>query len=132
MFNDTCTIYNKYIENKVEKWKRTVLTGVFWEGVRGSNFRKTGLENTDSVFILIPHNIRNDKQYMSPMVWQNSDNKNITWTLQSGDTIIKGSISYEVVKSSKELEQFDECYKITKVDNKSFGSEMDHWEVGGK
>lgn len=132
MFNDVCTVYNKYTENKIEKWQRTVLPGVFWEGVRGSNFRKTGVENTDSVFILIPHNISVDKQYLSPRVWIVGDNKDTTWTLQPGDTIIKGSVSYKVVKSSKELEQFDECYKITKIDNRSFGGNMSHWEVGAK
>ena len=131
MFNDACTIYNKYTENKIEKWQRTALTGVFWDGVRGSNFRKTGVENADSVFILIPHKIKANKQFLPPQDWLNSE-KNKYWTLQPGDTIIKGNITYEVVKSSKELEQFGECYKITKIDDRAFGGDMAHWEVGAK
>jgi hypothetical protein len=131
MFNDACTIYNKYTENKIEKWQRTALTGVFWDGVRGSNFRKTGVENADSVFILIPHKIKANKQFLPPQEWLNSE-KNKYWTLQPGDTIIKGNITYEVVKSSKELEQFGECYKITKIDDRAFGGDMAHWEVGAK
>lgn len=132
MFNDTCTIYNKYTENKIEKWQKTVLYGVFWDGVRGSNFRKTGIENADSVFILIPQKARSDRQFLSPQEWINAIDKNKYWTLQPGDTIIKGNIIYEVEKSSKELEQFNECYKITKIDNKPFGGDMAHWEVGAK
>jgi hypothetical protein len=133
MFNDTCTVYNKYTDDKgLEKWQRTVLRGVFWDGVRGSNFRKTGIENADSVFILIPHKIKVDKSYLSPKDWINAIDKNKYWTLQLGDTIIKGNITYEVIKSSKGLEQFNECYKITKVDNKPFGGDMAHWEVGAK
>lgn len=132
MFNDTCTIYNKYTENKIEKWQRTVLGGVFWDGVRGYNFRKTGIENADSVFILIPQKVRSDRTFLLPNEFLNTVDKNKYWTLQPGDTIIKGNIIYEVEKSSKELEQFNECYKITKVDNKPFGGDMAHWEVGAK
>ncbi len=132
MFNDTCTIYNKHIDGKEEKWQRTILKGVFWDGVRGSNFRKTGLENADSVFILIPYKIKADRQFLPPNEWLNTEDKTQYWTLHPGDTIIKGDIDYEVLKSSKELEQFGECYKITKVDNKVFGGDMAHWEVGAK
>lgn len=132
MFNDTCTVYNKYVDSGIEKWQRTVLTGVFWDSVRGSNFRKTGVENADSVTILIPGFVTVDRKYVSPKSWQALTGKSSSWTLQPGDTIVKGNISYEVVKSSKELEQFDDCLKITKADNKNFGSGMDHWEVGAK
>lgn len=132
MFNDTCTVYNKYVDNGVEKWHKTVLTGVFWDSVRGSNFRKTGLENADSVIIMISKNVVTYKQYKAPKEWQSLTNKANYWTLQPGDTIIKDRIGYEVIKSSRELEQFDECYKITKVDYKNFNSSMDHWEVGAK
>lgn len=132
MFSDVCTVYNKYIDNKIEKWQRTVLTGVFFEGARGSNFRKTGLESADSVFILIPKFVSSNKQFSPEKEWQKVEDKSLYWTLQPGDTIIKGNISYDIEKSSKELEQFDECYKITKVDNKLFNSNMAHWEVGTK
>lgn len=132
MFRDVCTVFNKYLEDNTEKWQKTTLTGIFWDGVRGSNFRKTGLENADSVFVLIPHKARANRQYESPKGFLNAEDKTEFWTLQPGDTIIRGDIDYEVVKSSKELEQFDESYKITKIDNKHFGGNMAHWEVGAK
>lgn len=109
-----------------------MLTGVFWDSVRGSNFRKTGLENADSVFVLIPKFVTSDKRFLPPQQWLTTEDKSLYWTLQHGDTIVKGNIAYEVIKSSKELEQFDGCHKITKVDGKLFSSSMAHWEVGAK
>lgn len=132
MFNDVCTVYNKYVENGVEKWQRTVLTGVFWDSVRGTNFRKTGLENADSVNILIPNFVTANRAYMEPKSWQALQDKSSYWTLQPGDTILKGAVTYGIVKSSRELEAYDDSYKITKADYKGFGSDMDHWEVGAK
>lgn len=132
MFNDVCTIYNKYVDAGIEKWHRTVLTGVFWDSLRGANFRKTGLDSADSVNILIPYDVMSTKAYLSPKVWLSADNKSNFWTLQPGDTILKGNITYNIVKSSKELDQFDDCFKITKADYKGYGSSMDHWEVGAK
>ena len=29
MMNDTITVYNKYMASNVERWKRTVLSGVY-------------------------------------------------------------------------------------------------------
>lgn len=132
MFNEVCTVYNKYVDKGVEKWQRVVIAGVYWGSVRGANYRKTGLENADAVSVIIPSNFTADREYIKPKSWHPLADKNFYFTLQPGDTIIKGLIDYEVVRSSKELEQFDDCFKITKVDHKDFGSGMDHWEVGAK
>lgn len=132
MFNDVCTIYNKYIDNGVEKWQRTVLKGVFWDNVKGANFRKTGLENVDSVNILIPEFVEVSRGYMKPKLWDALEDKSNHWTIQPGDTVLRGEVTYGVVRSSKELEAYDDSYKITKADYKDFGSDMDHWEVGAK
>lgn len=133
MFNDVCTIYNKYIDSEgVEKWQRTVLTGIFWDSIAGANFRKTGLEKSDKVQLMIPHSVTVSRSYAAKKAWQDMEDKSGYWTLKEGDTIVKGSLTHEVTKSSKELDQFDDCFKVTKIDNKAFGSPMDHWEVGGK
>lgn len=132
MFNDVCTVYNKYVEAGVEKWQRTVLTGVFWDSVRGANFNKTGLESADSVNISIPSFVEANRKYMKPKLWNALEDKSTHWTLQPGDTILRGEVTYGIVKSSKELEAYDDCFKITKVDYKEYGSDMDHWEVGAK
>jgi hypothetical protein len=133
MFNEVCTIYNKYIDSSgIEKWQRTVLNGVFWDSVKGANYRKTGLENADEVMLIIPKNVKCGKIYKKPREWAALQVKSGYFTISVGDSIIKGNTGYEIVKSSKELERFDDVYKVTKIDYKSFGSELDHWEVGGR
>lgn len=133
MFDDVCTIYNKYIDSEgVEKWQRTELTGIFWDSVTGTNYTKTGLDKADQVQIMIPHKVTVSRSYAARKAWQAMEIKTGYWTLQEGDTIVKGSIEYVILTSSKELAQFDDCFRITKVDNKDFGSPMDHWEVGGR
>jgi hypothetical protein len=133
MFNEICTIYNKYFDTSgVEKWQRTILNGVFWDSVKGANYRKTGLENVDEVMLIIPKNIKSGKIYKKPKEWAALQSKSGYFTIFVGDSIIKGNTGYDIVKSSKELERFDDCYKVTKIDYKGFGSDLDHWEVGGR
>ena len=132
MFNDTVTVYNKYTDNRVEKWQRTVLIGVFWNSIKGAIMRKTGVASADSLQLLIPCNIRTNRAYKPPKEWARLEDKTNHWTLQSGDIVVKGNINYEVIKSSSELNQFDDCLKISSVDHKPFGGSMSHWEVSAK
>ena len=132
MFNDTVTVYNKYVDNRIEKWQRTVLKGVFWNSVKGAIMRKTGVTSTDSLQLLIPCNTRSNRAYKPPKAWASLEDKESFWTLQSGDIVVKGDMSYEVEKSSSELKQFDDCLKISSVDHKPFGGSMAHWEVSAK
>lgn len=132
MFNDVCTIYNKYIDAGGEKWKRTVLNGVFWDSSKGANIRRTGVSAVDGLLLLIPRNVTATGEYMKPKVWASLSDKAGYWTLQSGDTVILGNVDYEVVKSSKELQQYDDVLNISTIDSRSFGGGMAHWEVGGK
>ena len=134
MFNDTITIYNKYIgADKLEKWHATTLSGVYWNSIKGAIHRKTGLANTDSLQIIIPFSVvSGTKRYLSPKAFTELPNKTGFWTLQNGDTVIKGHCTYLIEKSSKELLQFDDVYLITSVDTKDIGGDMSHWEVSGK
>ncbi len=134
MFNDTVTVYNKYKgSDGAEKWQRTVLYGVFWNAIKGAVMRRTGVSSADSVQLIIPVSVRASRaEYKRPKEWAGLTNKTGYWTLQSGDTIIKGRIEYDVVRSSKELLDFDDVLTITSVDTKAFGNGMDHWEVSGK
>ena len=132
MFNDVVTVYNKYKNGTVEKWQRTVLKGVFWNSVKGAVVRKTGNTSADSLQLIIPCNIRSNRAYKPPKAWARLEDKQSFWTLQSGDIVVKGDMSYEVEKSSSELNQFDDCLKISSVDHKPFGGSMAHWEVSAK
>jgi hypothetical protein len=129
MFPHTVTVYNKYIESGTEKWQRTVLTGVFWDGSKGAVIRKTGVASADGLRLIIP---MSRKGYIKPKKWEALANKSGAWTLQEGDTVILGNIEHEVVRSSSELLGFDDVLSITNVDTRNYGGGMSHWEVTGK
>jgi hypothetical protein len=133
MFNDIITVYNKYKgTDGLEKWQRIVVRGVYWNAIKGAVMRKTGVTTADSVQLIIPYSVPVSKFYRSPKEWLQMDDKTGYWTLQPGDTIIKGCIEYNVVKSTKELQEYDDVLTITSVDFKVFGGDMKHWEVSGK
>ncbi len=127
MFPHTITIYNK---DRSEKYHRKVIKGVFWDSSKGSIMRKTGSTAADGLMLIIPINA--DKNYLKPKEWLELTDKTGHWTLQPKDVVILGKIEYEVVKSSKELMQFDDVLTISNIDTREFGSDMDHWEVSGK
>lgn len=134
MFTRTITVYNKYKDGISEKWQRTVIKGTYWNSVKGAIVRKTGVSSVDSLQLIIPFSAIPDKAkiYMPPKEWAKLEDKSGHWTLQSGDTIIKGDISYEIIKTSAELKDYDDCLAITNVDTKDFNSDMSHWEVSAK
>lgn len=130
-----CTIYNKWFnpELRKEEWRRTVLTGVFFDKTRGANFNKTGNSSADKAQIIIPFTAKasGGKTYKDPIAWAAAPD--VAWTLQSGDRIIKGQIPYEIVSKPSELdERFSDVLTITSVDCKDFGGSMAHWEVRAK
>ncbi len=129
MFPHTVTIYNKYLDAATEKWQRTVLRGVFWDSSKGAVVRKTGVSSADGLMLIIPMSITG---YVKPKEWTALSDRTGSWTLKSGDTVILGNISYEVVRSSKELQQFDDVLTISNVDTRNFGGGMSHFEVLGK
>jgi hypothetical protein len=134
MFNDTVTVYNKYKDaDGTEKWRRTVLKGVFWNAIKGSVTRRTGVASADGVQLIIPTTVKASRAaYNRPKEWTGLADKSGFWTLQSGDTIIKGDMAIEVVRSTKELQGYDDILVVTSVDTKDFGGGMSHWEVSGK
>lgn len=133
MFNDSITLYNKYTLNGIEKWKRTVISGVFFDKSQGRNFNKTGSDKANKALIVIPKVNMRMAGYLSPKEFALTENKTDKWTLQDDDTIVKGSILHEITKSTKELyQQYDDVFVITSVDFKDFGDNMANWEVNAK
>lgn len=123
IFSHTITVYNKYTQDRVEKWQRTVLTNVFFDSIKGASVRRTGVVSSDSVQIIIPFR----KGYKEPKDWL-KDKAN-SFTLQTGDIVIKGVCDVEIEKSSSELKEY-RPFNITSVDTKDFG--LKHWEVSCK
>lgn len=127
MFPDTVTIYNKYVEGNTEKWKRTVLAGVYWNNIEGAVLRKTGAASSSRAVVIIPLSVGG---YQTPRKWLKY---RIGWTLQPGDYICRGQINIPISRSAaKELSDFDDVRSIVSADCKQFGSGMDHLEVTAK
>ena len=130
MFPHSVTIYNKYKLDGVEKWQRTVIDRVQWNAIKGTIARKTGISSADSLQLIIPYDYRSNSAYVDPDTWKGLTDRAGYWTLQSGDTVVNGSIDYEVVKSSSELSQYSDSRIITSIDAYDYG--LPHWEVSGK
>lgn len=129
MMNDTITVYNKYLASNVERWKRTVLSGVYWNAVNGAVLRKTGAASADSVVVIVPRSLPG---YVKPKTWNALPDKSGAWTVQAGDMIVKGRIATEITRSAaKELSGYDDVLTVTTVDDKDFGG-LAHLEVSGR
>lgn len=141
------TIYNVVQETDPstfldsEKLYVTVLRGVFFDASKAVNVRTSGLESADAVNLYIPFSVEavdsetgEPKTYARPQEFYNAPDKSRLWTLSidgnGGLTyFVKGEV---ITDSEKLLVQQDDCYNVTKVDEKDFGSaDMQHWEVGG-
>lgn len=142
-FPHTVTLYN--ITQDKTGPNITVLRGVFFDAAKASNVRTSGLEGADSVNLYIPFNVDATdgislfkKNYVGEKEYEKAADKTDIWTLFAGAGansacfFVKG----EVVEPDKNYQyingNYDDVYKVTKVDEKDFGTQdMRHWEVGG-
>lgn len=144
----TVTVYNVVRETDPATLKDvtnlyvTVLYGVFCEASKGVNVRKSGLEGADAVNLYIPFTVKavdgftgNPKTYTGPKDFFDASDRTNLWTLSyagnGGETLfLKGKFVTD--NEGVALSQ-DNCWSVTKVDAKDYGSAaMQHWEVGGK
>lgn len=136
----TITLFNvgrESLEDFTQPVSATVLEGVFLDAVKAVNVRQSGLEGADAVSVFIPFDVnaydpvtKEPRKYTSPK--QYADSPDGHWTLQTSDCFFaKGVIS--VVADFQTINRnYDDVYRVTKVDEKDFGSPgMRHWEVGG-
>lgn len=135
------TIVNSYQDDMMRtKNYLTVLDGVFYDAAKGSNVRQSGLENADSVTLFIPFTVNAydpisgaRKFYIPARQYDALTDKQNYFTLSTDETcfFVKGVITEETA-SFKAINAKYDAHRITKVDEKDFGSKgMQHWEVGG-
>jgi hypothetical protein len=129
--NSDITIYNRYYDNSLgaDKYQRTIIKGVNWQGKRNGTVSDKGLLLADSTLIFI------DKldYYISPKRFaklSNEDRKK-HFTLGVGDKVVKGEADFEItgVKPYRisDLEnKFDNV-----IDIKSVNDLSSHFEVEG-
>ena len=143
----TVTVYNIVRETDPatfegpEKAYITILHGVMLQAAKAVNVRKSGLESADAVDLYIPFAVQAvdgktgaAKAYAKPQAYNNAADKSGLWTLSysgnGGETVfVKGEV---VSDNMTVVRAQDDCYTVTKVDEKDFGSaDMQHWQVGG-
>ncbi|WP_195430899.1 DUF6751 family protein [Clostridium sp. D46t1_190503_E9] len=130
--NADITIYNRYADaaSGVDKYQRTVIKGVNWQGKRNGTVSDKGLLLADSTLIFV------DKldNYVSPKRFNklSDEERHKYFTFDSnGDKIVKGEVDFEVVGVKPfriaDLEnEFDDVINIKSVNPLS-----DHFEIEG-
>ena len=129
--NADITVYNKYYDaaNDVDKYQRTVIRGVNWQGKRNGTVSDKGLLLADSTIIFI------DKldNYVSPKRFAklSAAERPSYFTFASGDKIVKGETAFEItgIKPHRiaDLEsEFDDVIGIRSVNILS-----NHFEIEG-
>jgi len=127
--NTSVTIYNKYYDNLsgYDKYQRTIIENVDWQGKSNATVTDKGLLMADSVLIFV------DKlaNYISPKKFAIlSDAARVNYfTLGMSDKVVKGVIDFEVTGlkpySIANLESiYDDVVNIISTRPLS-----DHWEV---
>jgi hypothetical protein len=133
--NAQATIYNKSIDlaTRSEVYQRTVIAEVYWENRRAVNKLSSGGDlAADKVLVLIPMTL--GENHLAPLAWQALEDKSSSWTLQTGDLIVRGAILDEITGEftvSDLKRQYDDVLAIQSVDRMDTGSaRVRHWQVG--
>ena len=130
--NADITIYNKYfdIASGYDKYQRTAIKGVDWQGKRNATVSDKGLVLADSILIFLDKS----DNYISPKRFRKLSNVDRIdyFTLSVGDKIVKGESDFEITgvkpNSIADLENnFDDVVTILGITPCS-----NHWEVEGK
>lgn len=127
--NTDITIYNKYYDkvNDVDRYQRTVIRGINWQGKRNATVSDKGLNRDDSILIFV------DKldNYVSPKRFSKltDQERNNYFTFSIGDIVVKGMCDFEVIgrkpNSIADLERnYDDVVTVLGVQEWS-----EHWEV---
>lgn len=115
LVNSELTVYHltQDTETRLDKYVRYNYDKVWWFGGKGSSLNK-GFENANDVQVRIPY-------YLN----ENADISHFA----IGDIILQGKIKKDI-KTQSDLSEY-EIFKITSINNNTFGSEP-HIHLGGK
>jgi hypothetical protein len=140
--NTSATVYNRYRSADGIEFRRAHIPAVQWEPRKGANILDSGLTSADALRVYIPHGANvAGKSYIDPLAYAAKTPAKVCgyWTLSEGeDYIVRGDVwpNKQVLTEAKMSQlkaSVHECFKITTVDCKRFGSpRMWHWEVGAR
>ena len=116
MFPHTITIFGKQKANK--KYPRTIIKGVLWYGSETMIIAGKGLQNNNSINVLIPRKAFEENGVPSD------------FKIEKGFRIVKGVIP-NIQNSITELNKYDECIVVNSVNDYDFNSGLDSILIGG-
>ncbi|MBI5954372.1 MAG: hypothetical protein HY865_22170 [Chloroflexi bacterium] len=129
--NTPMTVYNKYVENRAEKYQRTALSAVLWDSSSATVKHKSANMQDNKAVIALPHYIGG--AYLKPKVWLALVDKTANWTLQEGDVVVRGIVVDEITEGftlSALRAKYDDVLEIVSVAFMDQGSpNTHHWEV---
>lgn len=129
--NADITIYNRYMDasSGVDKYQRTVIKGVNWQGKRNGTVSDKGLLLADSTLIFIDKldNYVSTKRFAKLQ----PDERENYFTFAPGDKIVKGEVEFEItgIKPYRVADLENEFDDV--IDIKSVNSLSDHFEIEG-
>ncbi len=128
--NSNITIWNKYRVANVDTWQQTQISDVAWE----QRHARSQFDSDDLATVFIP--LARGDDYLKPRVWQALSSKTGKWTLQVGDVIAKGLITFDLSASfplGVLKAAYDDVLVITSVDTYDYGSaSLQHFRIGAK
>ena len=155
MFDKDITVINRCYDKKTKTaWYKASYVKGYWSSSDGVVINGTHLIKADG---LIARILMSEEGYQTPEDFNNEINKltvedvnsmpvgelnslpikmftekNIGWTLQTSDYLVKGKIE-DFTHINRLLEQRQDVMKITKIATKDYGSEdMWHWAITGE
>jgi hypothetical protein len=128
--NAHITIFNKYIDNRVEKFQRSEIYNCVWQGVSAiARFKEQVPANT--ILIMIP--FASGLAYQEPKAWQVDKTG---WTLQEGDVVVRGLVTDEITDAYGLKQLYAEHQHVVQIASVAAMDEgspnMQHWEVQAK
>lgn len=130
MFEHSITIYNKFydFETDLDIYQKTELYGVLWSNQEGYIRRHSRTVSGDKVVIYIPITHKASRKYINPVDWENLENKEDFYTINSTSLVVK-DVNLADISSLRDLNNY---FTITTVDFHDFGGDMRNWEVTAK
>ena len=128
--NSDITVFNKYRVANVDTWQQTQISDVAWE----QRHARSQFDSDDLATVFVP--LARGDDYLNPRVWQALSSKTGKWTLQVGDVIAKGLITFDLSASfplGVLKAAYDDVLVITSVDTYDYGSaSLQHFRIGAK
>ncbi len=136
--NCNITLYNRYYENNIIKYKKCYIYDVNWQGKQAITVSDKGLNSADLTKIYIPFEYKSEDIYLKPKDFEKLQNKEGFFTIQNKDIVVKGIVDFELTGvRPNNLEYLQHLYdNVAIIDsviaNDNGSSYMQHWEVGCK